>query len=726
MADPLLPDDPTALGAYTLEKRLGEGGQGVVYAGRDGDGRQVAVKLLHARLSDDPSARTRFVRELEAAERVAPFCTARILDADVDGDRPYIVSEFVSGPSLAALVRDQGPMDAPALLRLAVGTATALAAVHRGGIVHRDFKPANVLMAPDGPRVIDFGVARALDHEAVTVTGQIVGTPAYMAPEQIAGGTVGPATDMFAWAATMVFAATGRAPFGGDSVPAVLHQVLHGEADVRALPAPLAELAAICLAKDPARRLTAPDLLLRLLDAAGARPGPDSGDLLEHGATMATAEHLAAPPPPPPAPVPTSGPPPTPWTPQAPGGPARRPTRVVGVLAATWALIIAGVVGLGVAGVPLIPGTGGIGASGDAERKTVDIGVLGPFSGDLSTLGQPMLAGARLAVDEYNASRPRVRARLMQYDTGGKPEGATLAATRARTDGVAAVIGPMTGQEAMPAGQTLESAGIPSVTPSVADRTLTQRGWRYWHSVVPVYETRIAALADLALTAAPGTRKAVLIADGTAATTVNADPIERHLRGKRVTVRRVTEPPGSTFTRAIDAIKKEGADTVFFSGYFPESARLLKNARQAGVKARFYLPEGSQLPNFVEMAGRDAAEGTVTICGCLDATSQAGGTTPPAYNAFAQRYAKANGGSQPGTYAAEAYDAATAVTRALAQGRSTPQDINAYLGTIDVQGVTQRIKFGAGGALTAPVIYAYQVKGGRFVSLGDARTARVS
>ena len=186
MPEPLRSADPRELGAYRLVSRLGQGGQGVVYLGEAPDGRKVAVKVLNKEWAGDPKLRERFTKEVNAARRVAHFCTAAVLDAELEAEPPYVISEFVEGPSLQQAIEDSGPRSGEALHKLAVGTATALAAIHEAGVVHRDFKPANVLLAADHLRVVDFGVARVVDS-AVTQTASIMGTPAYMAPEQLMG-----------------------------------------------------------------------------------------------------------------------------------------------------------------------------------------------------------------------------------------------------------------------------------------------------------------------------------------------------------------------------------------------------------------------------------------------------------------------------------------------------------------------------------------------------------
>ncbi|MEV0160527.1 serine/threonine protein kinase [Nonomuraea fuscirosea] len=270
---PLKPEDPRRLADYELLGRLGEGGQGVVYLAASESDQQVAIKLLRPEVSFDPDIVQRFLREARVAERVAAFCTAQVLSTGVEAGRPYIVSEYIEGPSLRQVIEKDGPRTGGGLHRLAVSTLTALAAIHQAGIVHRDFKPSNVIIAPDGPRVVDFGIARALDATS-TLTSSVMGTPAYMSPEQFLGQPVEPAADLFSWASTMVYAATGRPPFGDDSVPAVLARVLYNPPEVPGFDSPLREVVIDCLNKDPARRPTLDQATRRLLQGPAAASGP--------------------------------------------------------------------------------------------------------------------------------------------------------------------------------------------------------------------------------------------------------------------------------------------------------------------------------------------------------------------------------------------------------------------------------------------------------------------
>ncbi|RCV54656.1 serine/threonine-protein kinase [Marinitenerispora sediminis] len=262
---PLRTGDPHELGGYRLLGRLGRGGMGTVYLAEDTSGRLVAVKLIHPDLSDDEDFRRRFAREVRSARRVARFSTAAVLDARLDGDPLFIVSEYVPGPNLAQAVAADGPMRGGTLESLAMGVAAALAAIHGTGIVHRDLKPANVLLSSVGPKVIDFGIARAMDDDsAVTRSSQLMGTPAYLAPELVLGQDVTPASDIFSWGCLVAYAGTGKAPFDAPTVPAVLHRISSGEPDLGGLDPEMRDLVLPALEKDPARRPTAQQLLNRL------------------------------------------------------------------------------------------------------------------------------------------------------------------------------------------------------------------------------------------------------------------------------------------------------------------------------------------------------------------------------------------------------------------------------------------------------------------------------
>ncbi|PZT75945.1 MULTISPECIES: serine/threonine-protein kinase [unclassified Streptomyces] len=279
---PLEAGEPLSIGAYRLLGRLGAGGMGRVYLGRSAGGRTVAVKVVHPHFALDEQFRARFRREVEAARRIGAQWTAPVLDADPDAPVPWVATGYVAGPPLSAAVTEHGPLPEHAVRVLGAGLGEALAAVHERGLIHRDVKPSNVLLALDGPRLIDFGIARAIDATAsLTSTGVSVGSPGYMAPEQIRGTDLSGAADVFSLGAVLAYAATGSAPFLGDSSAVLLYKVVHEEPELGELEGPLRETIAACLAKDPARRPTPAELARRLLPggaaaavAAGWLPGP--------------------------------------------------------------------------------------------------------------------------------------------------------------------------------------------------------------------------------------------------------------------------------------------------------------------------------------------------------------------------------------------------------------------------------------------------------------------
>jgi predicted Ser/Thr protein kinase len=268
---------PRSLGPYRLQDRLGEGGMGVVHLARDPEGRPVAVKVLHPLGTEGVNARRRLAREVETMRRVRSPYVAEVLDADVTGELPYIVTRFVAGPTLDEMVRTRGPLSGSGLRRLAHGMAEALAAIHAAGVVHRDLKPGNVMLTDDRPIVIDFGIAQAGDATRLTQTGLVMGTPGYLAPEVIEGEPASPASDVHSWGSTMAFAATGHLPFGGGSYETIFYRIISGRADLTGVPAPLVPLISAALARDPSHRPSAGWLSTQAIALDMSAPGPPPG-----------------------------------------------------------------------------------------------------------------------------------------------------------------------------------------------------------------------------------------------------------------------------------------------------------------------------------------------------------------------------------------------------------------------------------------------------------------
>jgi hypothetical protein len=300
----LRPEDPRQVGAYQLLRRLGSGGMGRVYLGRSPGGRLVAVKVIRPDLAGSTDFRRRFAREIAAARRVSGIFTASVVDADPDAAVPWLVTAYVDGPSLADVVAGGGPLPAVEVTALARSLAEGLAAIHAAGVVHRDLKPSNVLLAADGPRIIDFGISRAADATALTSTGLVVGSPGFMSPEQAMGRPVDPASDMFSLGSVLAFAATGREPFGTGVPSALLYRVVHADPALDGLPPGIRAVVTRCLSKEPAARPTPAELLARLahgepvVSAAGGEgtlaPGSATSVMERVGAHV--VERVSAPP----------------------------------------------------------------------------------------------------------------------------------------------------------------------------------------------------------------------------------------------------------------------------------------------------------------------------------------------------------------------------------------------------------------------------------------------
>ncbi|MBB4895094.1 serine/threonine protein kinase [Streptomyces olivoverticillatus] len=261
-------EDPRVVGSFRLHRRLGAGGMGVVYLGSDRRGQRVALKVIRPDLAEDQEFRSRFAREVSAARRIRGGCTARLVAADLDADRPWFATQYVPGPSLHDKVNEEGPLSAAQTASIGAALAEGLLAVHDAGVVHRDLKPSNILLSPKGPRIIDFGIAWATGASTLTHVGTAVGSPGFLAPEQVRGAGVTPATDVFALGATLAYAATADSPFGQGSSEVMLYRVVHEEPQLMGVPDALAPLIHACLAKDPEERPSTLQLSLRLKEIA--------------------------------------------------------------------------------------------------------------------------------------------------------------------------------------------------------------------------------------------------------------------------------------------------------------------------------------------------------------------------------------------------------------------------------------------------------------------------
>ncbi|MFS0696382.1 bifunctional serine/threonine-protein kinase/ABC transporter substrate-binding protein [Streptomyces nitrosporeus] len=640
---PLTPQDPRAIGTYRPLARLGAGGMGVVYLARSPAGELAAVKVIHAGHVADPAFRARFRREAEAAGRVTGPGVVPVTGADTEAGQPWLATEFVPGPSLAETVAAQGPLPPGTVRTLGVRLARVLAAAHGEGLVHRDVKPGNVLLTWDGPRLIDFGIARHLGATALTATGALLGTPGYLAPEQAAGERSGPPCDVFALGCVLAFAATGRRPFGDGPAAGVLFRTVHEEPRLRGLPPGLRGPVTACLAKDPGARPTARQAE-ELLAAFG--PGTEwrvpglSAVIAERSAAA-----LALPDPGPPEP---SGPP-APATPPA----TRRRLLLAG---AAGAVLLAG--GGTAALVTARRGTGG--TSGTAGTlPTWTIGLHADLSGPGRALGLAHRRGVLLAVADHNSrTGAAFRLALRTEDDGGTTAGAERAAARLiRDTGVLAVVGPTldtvpktvadrygSSRLAVVTVSTATSAGEPGGFPCAirpADEELSTALIHYLARVRPA--TRIRVVEDredeeLSWAIAHAVRDVTF-----GAATVTVDPVE------------ADQGFGPAAGRAVAA----GADAVVHAGGSPARAARCARALAAVGYTGTRLSSGPVLsPVFLREAG-EAAEGWVFAQACTDPSAA------PSAKRFAQAHRR-RFGAPPAYWAAEAYDAVGLIARAAA------------------------------------------------------------
>ncbi|WP_432114561.1 bifunctional serine/threonine-protein kinase/ABC transporter substrate-binding protein [Streptomyces sp. S1] len=451
---PLRRADPSSIAGHRLLGRLGAGGMGVVYLARTPGGTLAALKLIRAEHAADPGFRERFRRETRIAGRITGRWVVRVLGADPEAREPWLATEFVPGPSLAEAVGLHGALPEPTVRALGARLAAALADVHAAGLVHRDVKPGNVLLALDGPRLIDFGIARSAGATALTATDAMIGTPGFLAPEQARVGAadeVGPAADVFSLGCVLAYALTGERPFGTGAVAAVVYRTVHEEPDLREVPDTILPLVAACLAKDPAARPTA----ARVRAALGEAEGP-AGDWLPPGLPALIARRssrvLDLP-----VPEPTLL-----ASPEAREGVSRRRVLIAGSAAAVVGAggLTAWLLGRGPAGAGTETGTG------KGALPAYTLGVLTDLSGPTKAAGRAQERGARLAVETFNARRDRpFDVTLRVVDDGGQgPRATTAARTLLQDEKLVGVVGPTTVASVLAAAAELVDHSVPLVS----------------------------------------------------------------------------------------------------------------------------------------------------------------------------------------------------------------------------------------------------------------------
>ncbi|MFJ8107335.1 bifunctional serine/threonine-protein kinase/ABC transporter substrate-binding protein [Streptomyces sp. NPDC096132] len=730
MNGPLLPSDPSSLAGYRLLGRLGAGGMGVVYLGRTDEGALAAIKVIQAEYAEDPQFRARFRREVEAARRVSSPWAVPVTGADPDAAAPWLATAFVPGPSLAEAVAECGPLPARSVRVLAAMLAGALAEVHAAGLVHRDVKPGNVLLAVDGPRLIDFGIARAADDTAITSADMVVGTPGFLSPEQAEAraDALGPPSDVFSLGCLLAYAATGRPPFGTGAVDALLYRTVHDEPDLEGLDERLLTLLRPCLAKDPAERPTAAALRELIVedtpgDPAGWLPEDVVRVIAERSATMLALPDIE--------PTVVAG---SATDTGTAGSEPPAPSRRRFLLAAGAGAVLAA--GGGLAAWAALRGDDDHETSGPAEARDWIIGVQADLSGPGKALGRAQERGARLAVEQFNARKDKpFTLTLKTADDGGDATRAGAVARAFVADkNVLAVLGPTSDGPARAVLSVYDGALLPLISVSAGSTILTAGENRSFLHARPADVEATGSIAVF-LTAG-GEAVSEEYASGFAATGPSRRPgllmdrgggdyawetvgsVNLLLRGQgRVPYPRVV-PAGTTAFRPVVAdMLAAGADAFVYGGPAAGAAAFARELAAAGFDGPRYTPGAVLTQDFLDAAG-EAAEGWLITSTCVDpvALPEAADFTA----AHRKRF-----GSAPGFFAVEAYDAVNLIADVLrkAAKRPTRAQLTNSLRRAGYQGLAKKYAFdpetGAFSPSNGP-IFGYLVDGGRFRFLGTA------
>ncbi|MGW0752257.1 bifunctional serine/threonine-protein kinase/ABC transporter substrate-binding protein [Streptomyces sp. NPDC002587] len=728
---PLHATDPARIGGYRVLGRLGAGGMGVVLLGRSAGGALAAVKLVRAEYADDPDFRVRFRREVAVARRVRSRWAVPVVDADTEAPAPWLATEFVPGPPLSDAVARVGGLPASSVRFLGSRLAEALDAVHGAGLVHRDVKPANVLLATDGPRLIDFGIARALDDTVLTATGVVIGSPGFLSPEQAQGGHVGPPSDVFSLGCVLAYAATGRRPFGTGPAEAMLFRTVHDAADTSGIPDGLLPPVAACLAKAPGDRPTAAQLrdalaedtpgpwlpggLLQLIAERSARmlqlpdiePTRPTAGTAGTAGTAAHAPGVPADAPPAPASVPV----PVPVSLPAPTGPRRRT-----VLAAGGALtLLAG--GGGSAAWLLRDKDSAPDEKGSGPvRPVLAIGLQADLSGPGQAVGRAQRDGALLAVEELTSREDLPFAfRLAESDDRGEPGPAAAAAAAFTADTSVVAVLAATGPAAVATVLTrYDQAGLPVLTVNDGDTTHLNR---VYTCLRPNDAYQMRPVVEYLTGRRRGTT--LVVDDGTPYGWQTTRFLSEALRAGKSPMTPATVAPDADHTDLAHEAVRSAAGAVLYGGGPSGAARLALALAAAGYRGRTLATQAVHDPRFLQEAGA-AAEGWLLVSTAVDPAAA------PAARAFDTAFRARHRAPAP-PYAAEAYDAVHLLAR-CAQGLGRAQvgrgDLVPTLRGTTHEGVSKTYAFEqANGTYTGDGLFFYEVASGRFRFLGNRSTA---
>ncbi|MFD3789939.1 bifunctional serine/threonine-protein kinase/ABC transporter substrate-binding protein [Streptomyces cyaneofuscatus] len=728
--DALRPNDPARIGGHRLLGRLGAGGMGVVYLGRTDAGALAALKVILPEYAGDEDFRTRFRREAEAARRVDSPWAVPVTGADTESESPWLATEFVAGPTLSEVVARCGPLPARSVDVLGRLLSRALTAVHGAGLVHRDVKPGNVLLAADGPRLIDFGIARAVDATALTATGLVVGTPGFLPPEQATGDAAGagPAGDVFSLGCLLAYAATGRPPFGSGAVDALLYRTVHDAPDLDGVDDPeLRALLTDCLAKEPAARPAAADLDTRITEDV---PGDGaSADWLPEDVVRLIAERSAAMLELPDIDATVS-------EPSAGPAPARR--RFLALAAGGAVAIGAG----GLAAVQLMGDDESDGRSGGAAagRRWV-IGVHADLTGARRAAGRAQERGVRLAVDRFNSrtEKPFTLTLKVLDDRGDPARSVRVAEEFARDRDVLAVIGP-TGDKATTAAlPAYDEAALPLLTVSSLQIAYPARVNAAFFQASPSYAALSVPIVNRLLLRPDVERLGVLIdrSGGEAA----------YQAGYTANLMTPSLTTGTTHPRVVPAgtsdlgpviadLLAHRSDALFYAGDAAGAARAARALAATPFTGPCMAQHDVMGPEFLERAG-EAAEGWEFVTPFTDAGAAAGAAD------FAAAHRK-RFGAVPAAWSAEAYDVAGLVAQGVAalvergaksvatpsgspsptssgDGRPTRAALVAAITTSTYEGVSRAYAFDEERQLlVGRDAHLHRVEGGRYRYLGPA------